>query len=459
MPVGWHRAFHLRFIGLPRQPGLQEYRKQPQTLCFRPADLQCVLEIQIVQHASHHETQPFGICDRCFLPEPKTVHHPLAELAWNRRNIIVIEERHVTTQPVRFIVYRFNQEPPLPSCQHVKPPVGIPVYYSLDHYRAAHVDDSAAFRQYNAKFRPGRLRLPHHFPVAFFENMQGNGVSRQHHQLQGKQRKQRRHGAIIAVPDRYYNLFDGKIVIITGASEGIGSHLAAALLQSGARVALAARSEEHLRTTAAVNPDNALIIPGDVTLPAVRAGIIEQTIKRWGRIDVLVNNAGRGSYFAPSTAPLDDARALFELNVFAALALAQLATPHLRETRGSIVNVCSIAAQIPLPWLPVYSASKAALASLTATQRIELRRAGIHVMGVFPGYVDTDFQNHAAGSRPPGKIVQGKRWSISPEGCAAAILRGLAQRKPTVVTPQSGWPLVIAHRLFPRFVESRLEAV
>ena len=187
--------------------------------------------------------------------------------------------------------------------------------------------------------------------------------------------------------------------------------------------------------------------------------MIAKTLERCGRIDILINNAGRGSYYPVSTTPLEEARAVFDLNFFAPLALAQLATPHLRKTRGTIVNVSSIAGQIPLPWLPVYSASKFALASITSTQRNELRRDGVHVMGVFPGYVDTGFQAHAGGTRPPDRVVQGKRFAVSAADCAEAIVSGIEQRKTMVVTPRSGWPLMLLHRMLPAMVESRLGAV
>jgi short-subunit dehydrogenase len=247
---------------------------------------------------------------------------------------------------------------------------------------------------------------------------------------------------------------DGKVVIVTGASDGIGARLTAILRQSGARVALAARDERKLSATAAAGD---LIIPGDVTQETVRAEIIAKIVERWGKIDILINNAGRGSYYSASATPLDEARAVFDLNFFAPLALTQLAAPFLRQTRGTVVNVSSIAGQISLPWLPVYSASKFALAAITSAQRTELRREGIHVMGVFPGYVDTDFQAHAPGPRPPRRVAQGKRFAVSTEECAAAIVRGITHRKRTVVTPRSGWALVWASRLFPAFVESQME--
>ncbi len=249
---------------------------------------------------------------------------------------------------------------------------------------------------------------------------------------------------------------NGKVVIITGASEGIGARLAGLLRTSGARLSLIARNAEKL--AAAAGTDD-LVVAGDLTDSTVRHELIARTLERHGRIDVLINNAGRGSYYTACTTPMAEARAVFELNFFAPLELAQLAAPHLRETRGSIVNVSSIAGQISLPWLPVYSASKFALAAITSAQRTELRRAGVHVMGVFPGYVDTDFQANAVGPRPPERVVQGKRFAVSAAECAEAIVDGIVRRKRIVVTPRSGWALVVANRLFPGFVESRLERV
>jgi len=251
-------------------------------------------------------------------------------------------------------------------------------------------------------------------------------------------------------------LLDGKVVIITGASEGIGASLAAVLRKRGAMLSLAARNESKLREAGGAD---ALVTAGDLTQEPVRAALIQNTLERYGRIDVLINNAGRGSYFSGLVTPVQEARVVFELNFFVPMALAQLAAAHLRTSRGTIVNIGSIAGEIPLPWLAVYSASKAALASITATQRIELRRDGVHVMGVFPGYVDTGFQANATGARPPELVVQGKRFAVSKEDCAAAIVRGIEARSRAVITPRSGWALMLLHRILPALVESRLEAV
>ncbi len=244
----------------------------------------------------------------------------------------------------------------------------------------------------------------------------------------------------------------GKILILTGASEGIGAALVTALRARGATLILVARNEARLRENATPHD---LVLAGDLTDEAFRVKLVDLATTRFGKIDGLINNAGRGSYFSSLETPLAEARALFELNFFAPFHLTQLVAQHIRATRGTIVNVSSIAGQIPLPWLPLYSASKFALASLTSTQRVELRRDGVHVMGVFPGYVNTGFQDNAAGSKPPDSVVKGKRYAVSAAACAEAIVKGMEQRRHTVVTPRAGMIPVLIARLFPAFFEAR----
>jgi short-subunit dehydrogenase len=115
---------------------------------------------------------------------------------------------------------------------------------------------------------------------------------------------------------------------------------------------------------------------------------------------------------------------------------------------------------VTLPWFTMYSASKAALIAMTNGLRLELRSSGIHCMAVCPGYVRTNFQhNLIAGDVPPALAPLKQKWSISPEECAAAILRGIERRSRTVITPGSGWLLVAASKLFPGLVDRQLESV
>ncbi|MEO7653771.1 MAG: SDR family NAD(P)-dependent oxidoreductase [Bryobacteraceae bacterium] len=246
----------------------------------------------------------------------------------------------------------------------------------------------------------------------------------------------------------------GKVVLITGASEGIGAACAAVFHKRGARVALVARSADKLQSAA---PAGSLAIAGDITDVATRSTIVDRTVAQFGAIDVLVNNAGIGLYAPTCSAPLDDVRAMFELNWFAPLALIQLVVPHMRKAGGgTIVNIGSIAGKVTLPWLTLYSASKYALGSMTDGLRMELHRDGIRSMIVCPGYVETGFQSHVLSGRPPDRLMSGKKFAITPEQCAEALVRGVEQEKRTVVTPAAGWLLTAASRLFPRIVDAQL---
>ena len=250
---------------------------------------------------------------------------------------------------------------------------------------------------------------------------------------------------------------DGKVVLITGASEGIGAACAAAFRERGARLSLTARTESKL---AAVAGSDALVTAGDVTSEDARRLVVDRTIDRYGAIDILVNNAGMGIYAPSFRASMDDVHRLFELNLFAPLALTQLVVPHMRERgSGAIVNVGSIAGKVTLPWFTMYSASKYALGSWSDGLRMELKPYGIHVMIVCPGYVKTAFQSHVLAGRPPEKVQQGKRFAITAEQCARAIVRGVERDARTVVTPAGGWLFILAERLFPAFVDGRMAAI
>jgi short-subunit dehydrogenase len=248
---------------------------------------------------------------------------------------------------------------------------------------------------------------------------------------------------------------EGKVVLITGASEGIGAATAAEFQRRGARLALLARSEEKLRQVAAADD---LVVSGDITDAAVRARAVEEAVGRFGSIDILINNAGRGLYSPSWKAPLPETRQMFELNFFAPLALAQLVVPHMQKRRqGMIVNVSSVAGQVTLPWFTLYSASKHALRSWTTGMRMELKRYGIHCLTVCPGYVKTGFQQNVYTGAPPNRVLMGRNViATSAAQCARAIARGVERDARTVVTPWFGWLFVAATRLLPSFIEARM---
>jgi len=247
---------------------------------------------------------------------------------------------------------------------------------------------------------------------------------------------------------------DQKVVLITGASEGIGAACAAEFARAGARLSLTARGEEGLRRAA---PSDGLVTPGDLTSEEIRRRVVERTLERFGAIDILINNAGVGFYLPSWSAPMEETRRLMELNFFAALGMIQLVAPHMRARRsGLIVNVSSIGGKITLPWMTLYSASKFALNSLTEGLRMELRRDNVKTMLVCPGYVKTGFQQHVSAGRAPEKVMRARRAAITAEECAVAIRRGVEREARTILAPPVGWLLVVAARLFPAIVEWRM---
>src|SRR3974390_848786 len=250
---------------------------------------------------------------------------------------------------------------------------------------------------------------------------------------------------------------ESKVVLITGASQGIGAACAAEFARAGARLSLTARSEEALRKAA---PAGALLMAGDVTSDSDRRRIVDRTLERFGAVDILINNAGVGLYLPSWSAPLEEARWLMELNFFAVLALTQLVTPQMRARRtGMIVNVSSLAGKVPLPWMTLYSASKYAVGALTEGLGMELRRDGIRTMKGGPGYVKTAFQANAHGNGVPEAVARTRRFAITAEECAAAIRRGVERDARTVVTPRAAWLLVVAMRVAPGLVGAQMAAM
>jgi short-subunit dehydrogenase len=250
---------------------------------------------------------------------------------------------------------------------------------------------------------------------------------------------------------------DGKVVLITGASEGIGAACAAEFARSGAKLSLMARNEGGMAR--AGGPD-ALLNAGDITDPDVRRRAVDRTLERFGAIDILINNAGVGLYAPTWRAPLDETRRMWEVNYFALLGMIQEVVPHMRARRsGMVVNVGSIGGKVTLPWLTLYSSTKFAVSSLTEGLRMELMRDNVHAMLVCPGYVRTAFQQNVLGGEPPNDVQRARRMAITPEQCALDIRRGVERGARTVLSPKSGWLMVLLCRLFPGESQRRMAAM
>ncbi len=221
---------------------------------------------------------------------------------------------------------------------------------------------------------------------------------------------------------------DPRTMIVTGASSGIGRALAVAAAHDGYRVVISARREARLQEVAAAiaaGGGSAVAIAGDITAREMPARIVEAAIRSFGRIDVVVNNAGGGAYgflLEQSDAALT---ASWELHVGAPLRLSRAALTHLEATLGQLVFVGSGVARVPLPQQGGYAAAKAAIRAAAIQLRRELRPRGVGVTYVDPGVVATEFHSRLGIAAPPGAPASAQR-------VARAILRGIARRRAVV---------------------------
>jgi NADP-dependent 3-hydroxy acid dehydrogenase YdfG len=230
---------------------------------------------------------------------------------------------------------------------------------------------------------------------------------------------------------------DGAVVIVTGASSGIGAATARLVAERGAKLVLAARRADRINVLAAELPD-ALAVPTDLRDPAQIVALVQATLDRFGRVDVLVNNAGQGLHVPVEQVRLDDLRAVTELNFYAPLLAMQAVIPSMRKQGGgAIVNVSSMTSRMVLPGVGGYSATKSALNMVSAVARKELAPDGIVVSIVYPAVTATEFHRSLAA----GGMVGGGSRSVKPhtaEFVAEAILGLIASGEEEVQLTQ-GW--------------------
>ncbi len=229
----------------------------------------------------------------------------------------------------------------------------------------------------------------------------------------------------------------GRIVVVTGASSGIGEAFARLAAREGARLVLAARRTERLEALAAELPD-ALTVTTDLRAPEQVRRMVDAALDRYARIDVLVNNAGQGLHVPLEEVVLDDLQAVVELNVYAPLLAMQAVVPAMRaQGGGAIVNVSSGTTRMVIPGIGAYSSTKSALNQLSATARAEWAEDGIVVSTVFPGVTATEFHR----SLRAGSFRGGRVEPRPPEQVADAILSAIRTGEAEVTPgPPTGGP-------------------
>lgn len=243
--------------------------------------------------------------------------------------------------------------------------------------------------------------------------------------------------------------------LITGASSGIGEVFARRLAARGRNVLLVARSEDKLITLCnelgRSNSIRAQYVALDLSLPESPARLFEEAEKRGLTIDLLVNNAGFGSFGDFAKADLARELNMIDLNIKSLVELTYRFLQPMRERRqGAIINVASTAAFQGVPYMATYAATKAFVLSFSEALWEENRPHGVKVMALCPGVTETNFFEAARGEKPPARASQ------TPEEVVETALRGLARGKSHII---SGWinrAMTESERLFPRSVVTRM---
>lgn len=256
------------------------------------------------------------------------------------------------------------------------------------------------------------------------------------------------------------NSWRDKVVLITGGTSGLGLAIAQAFGRAGAGVAVAGLEAELVQRAEvqlAAEGISALGLCADVTKQHDVDRLLAQTLERFGRLDVLVNAAGRSTRgYVLETTP-EEFRALMELNFIALVRTTRAAVPHLLERSGHVVNIGSLAAKSAARWVGAYPATKHAVAAYSQQLRLELGPQGLHVLLVCPGpvardqarlYELPDTPDLPPSAKKPGAGVKVK--PISPVWLGRAIVRACERRRPELVVPARARLLFAVAQLWPR---------
>jgi NAD(P)-dependent dehydrogenase (short-subunit alcohol dehydrogenase family) len=255
------------------------------------------------------------------------------------------------------------------------------------------------------------------------------------------------------------NYWKDRIVLVTGGSSGLGRVIADGFAAAGAKIVIAARGAEAVQKAAAdiqAAGSEVLGIQADITQQADVVRLFGEAIGRFGKLDVLVNNAGRSTRGKVLDTTPDQFRELMELNFIALVRCTRAAAPHLLASRGHVVNIGSLAAKSASRWVGAYPATKHAVAAYSQQLRLELAPLGLHVLLVCPGPIErkdarlyplAGMEDVPERARQPGAGVRTR--AIPPQWLAAQILRACERRVPEIVVPGYARLLFAVAELWP----------
>ncbi len=256
------------------------------------------------------------------------------------------------------------------------------------------------------------------------------------------------------------NYWKEKVALITGGSSGLGQVIAETFASAGARIVVVGLEADAVETAAAKLKQSgaeALGIAGDITRQEDVDRLFSQALRQFGRLDVLVNNAGRSMRGKVLDTTAEQFRDLMELNFIALVRCSRAAVPHLLPHRGHVVNIGSLAAKSAARWVGAYPATKHAVAAYSQQLRLELEPEGLHVLLVCPGPIARDnprlyplegLEDIPQSARSPGAGVRVK--AIQPDQLGSRILRACERRQPELVVPAKARILFALSQISPR---------
>jgi short-subunit dehydrogenase len=252
--------------------------------------------------------------------------------------------------------------------------------------------------------------------------------------------------------------FTEKVVIITGASSGIGWALAVEFAKQGAYVVAAARSKSNLEklvTDQKNSNGKVMAVVTDVSREEDCKNLIDTTISKFGKIDILINNAGVSMRALFEDTDLSVIKRLMDVNFWGTVYCTKFALPHLLKSRGSLVGVSSVAGYKGLPGRTGYTASKFAMQGFLGVVRAENIKKGLHVLIACPGFTSSNIRNTAlaADGSQQGESPRDENKMMSAEDVAIHILRSVKKRKRNLVLTTEGKIIVLFNKFFPTLLD------
>jgi len=245
-----------------------------------------------------------------------------------------------------------------------------------------------------------------------------------------------------------------KVAIITGASRGIGRELSLVFAKEGFNLVISSRSPDLLeKLSVEVEKEygvRAIAETADVSVKEDCRKLIDCAVETFGRIDVLINNAGIGLYAPVEEIREEDLEKVFYVNFFGSFYCTKYALPHIRETRGVVINISSVAGLVPVPFMGGYSASKHAMNALSFALAMEVKKQGVHVLTVCPGVINTGFVTASLGNYRPRVKIRGS----DPSKLARKIYRYYEKRKKVLIYPWYYRLTIMSYKLFPWIYEA-----